>query len=97
MKEIGDKIKLVVMGFIYITMVLDTKVTGSMIISMDMVFKLGLTIVNTKECIIKEKNMDKENMFGKMEVIIKEIGRIIKLQDMVFTFGLMEENTKVTG
>jgi hypothetical protein len=41
---------------------------------MDMVFKLGWMVVNIKETINKVKKMAKANMYGKMEVIIMEIG-----------------------
>ena len=45
-----------------------------MTINTDMVFKLGWTVVNIKETIKRVKKMVKVNMFGKMEVIIMEIG-----------------------
>jgi hypothetical protein len=45
-----------------------------MTINTDMVFKLGWMVANIKETINRVKKMVKVNMYGKMEVIIMEIG-----------------------
>lgn len=45
---------------------------------MEMVFKHGLMEVDMREYINKEKKMDRENIYGKMEVSIMEVGKIIK-------------------
>lgn len=50
------------------------KVIGRMIYSMDMVKKFGQMVHNMKEIILKVKSMAKEDMFGPMEVLMKEIG-----------------------
>jgi hypothetical protein len=43
------------------------------------------------------KNMDKENIRGLMEVIIKEVGIIMLFKDMVNIYGIMEEVIKEIG
>ena len=54
-------------------------------------------VVNTKEIIMKVKRMDKVNIHGKMVVIIKVDGEIIKLMVLGLMYGLMEDNIKVIG
>jgi len=41
-------------------------------------YKLGPTVQNTTECTKKAKKTEKENTYGRMVVIIRELGRIIK-------------------
>ena len=53
--------------------------------------------VDTKETITKERKMDRENTHGKMGVIIKENGEIIRSTDMEPMSGLMEDSTKEIG
>lgn len=47
--------------------------------------------------IIKEKNKDMENLFGKIKVLTKDNLKIIKLMEMAFMLGKMVEHTKVSG
>lgn len=47
--------------------------------------------------IIKEKNKDTENLFGKIKVLTKDNLKIIKSMEMGFTLGKMVEHTKVSG
>lgn len=54
-------------------------------------------VVSTKEIIMKVKRMDKVNIHGKMVVIIKVDGEIIKLMVLGLMYGLMEDNIKVIG
>lgn len=41
--------------------------------------------------------MARVNILGKMEVFIREIGKITKSMDLAFTFGLMADNMKENG
>lgn len=68
------------------------KATGLMINNKVKELKHGLMVLNTKETILKEKNMVKEILNGLMEVIILENLIIIILKVMVFIIGQMEEN-----
>ena len=47
--------------------------------------------------IIKEKNKDTENLFGKIKVLTKDNLEIIKSMEMAFILGKMVEHTKVSG
>ena len=47
--------------------------------------------------IIKEKNKDTENLFGKIKVLMKDNLEIIKSMEMAFILGEMVEHTKVSG
>lgn len=48
---------------------------GRMMYKMDMVEKYGQMVVNMKDLMLWAKRKVKENTFGQMEVVIKEIGR----------------------
>ena len=73
------------------------KVNGQMIFNMEKVYKLGLMVVNIRDGITQEKRMVKESIFGKMEVTIVVIGQIIKLQELEYIIGRMEEDIRVLG
>lgn len=64
---------------------------------MEKEFRLGLMEVAIKAYIHKARKMDKANIPGKMAVILSAHGRIIKLTDMVFMFGVTEGSTKEIG
>ena len=40
----------------------------------------------------KDVNMDKENMFGLMAIVIREISHLINEKDWGYTIGEMEED-----
>lgn len=111
------KIELLEREFIIQLVVLNIKVNGRKISSMDMANRYGLMKLFTKGNIKMEKNMGKvlffgkmtvammaslfriifmdlENMCGKMEESIKEIGKTIKWKGKEFLLGLMAENMK---
>lgn len=94
-----------VMVFINMLLELLMKDNGRMIYKMVLELKFGRMVPNMKDFIYKEKNMEKvkyininffqENMFGMILATMKEIGLKIKLVDLEFIFGQMEENMKV--
>lgn len=47
--------------------------------------------------IIKEKNKDTENLFGKIKVLMKDNLEIIKSMEMAFILGKIVEHMKVSG
>lgn len=65
-KENGNKIKLMDRGFIYIPMVQNIKEIGKMIFNKVLAYKVGKMGLNIKDIIKKEKNMEKENIYGQM-------------------------------
>ena len=68
-----------------------------MIINTGKEFKVGLTEVNMKGDINKEKRMEKENMYGETLVIMMGNGQTTKLLDLEHISGLMGVNTQVIG
>lgn len=75
-------IKLMVMEFIYILMEHDMKGNGKMIYNMGMEKKYGPIILLMRVITMKVKSKEKEDMFGRMEVFMMEIGLIIELKEM---------------
>ena len=73
------------------------KEDGKMTYNMEKENNHGLMEVVIKVSIFKEKNKDRVNITGRMEVGIVETGKIIKLQGLVAIFGEMEENIKDSG
>lgn len=51
----------------------------------------------TKDFIRKEKNTEKESIYGLTEAHMKVNGLTIKLQGLVFIYGLTEDDTKDNG
>jgi hypothetical protein len=78
MREIGKTTKQMDMALINIIMVLDMKVNGSMIISMEKEFRLGSMEAVIKASIPKVRKTDKENILGKMEATLSDHGKTIK-------------------
>jgi len=97
MMEIGMMTRHRVQEHIIIIMELNILANGSMISSMDMEYKHGLTVQSTKVSTIWGKKMEKENIHGKMGAIMMAVGWIIKLQEREFMYGLMEEDMKEIG
>lgn len=73
------------------------KVNGKMIYSMDKVLRLGGIIANILESFSRVRNKVEEGMSGQMEVFMKAIGLIIKLQELVNMYGLTDGYTKVSN
>ncbi len=78
MMGIGLMTRLQGLEHIIITMVLNTKVTGLTINNMGMELRFGSMEADIKEIMIWVKKVEKENTYGKMEVIMMEIGLIIE-------------------
>lgn len=93
----GMMIKPLEVEHITIIMVLSIVDNGWMINSMDMEFKHGLMDQNTKVFMIWEKKMVKENIFGKMEVIMMVVGSIIKSLVKEHISGQMVGDMKEIG
>jgi hypothetical protein len=68
-------------------MVLDMKVIGKMICSMDMEKKFGQIIANMKENIMMERNMEEDCMCGPMEACMMVTGMKIELRGMELILG----------
>ncbi len=97
MMEIGGRTRRLDMGRTFTIMARGMKVNGSTITSMVLESRLGLMAVNMRETTNRARRMERENIHGKMAVIIPEIGLITKSLGMGFTYGRMEERTKETG
>jgi hypothetical protein len=97
MMEIGKMVKHMDMEFLYIIQEVDIKGIGKTILNMDLVLKLGQMGINIKVNMLLERKMDRAIIFGTMEVIIKEIGLIIKLKVLVYMYGVIKGNMKVIG
>lgn len=90
-------IKLKVMEYISIKMVQNILVSGKRISSMVKVQKLGLMVLPIKENIEKEKNMEKEILSGKMDLLLKEILLIMILRVQVNMCGQTREYLQANG
>ena len=66
------------MEFISIKMGRNIQVVGEMIYSMEWEYKIGQIIHPMKECILLEKNTEREPINGVMGVNTQEIGKIIR-------------------
>jgi len=97
MRELGMKIKLMVMESTLIMVEVDTKVNGLVINNMDTVMKNGLMVQNTQDNIIKASSMEKENSYGQINASMKESSKIIILMVVAYTNGTMIESLKETG
>ena len=64
---------------------------------MDLELKPGQMVQDMKANIRKEKNKEKENLFGQINLVMKEILLIIIFMDMENIFGQMEDNLKELG
>jgi len=75
---VGNMGRQMVLVFSIITLEDAMKDTGKMTCNMDLEVKVGLMEIDIREHMNEVKRMDKGNIFGMMEVILKEIGLIIK-------------------
>ena len=83
--------------YINIQMVHNMKDNGRMINRMEKAMKYGQMALSMKERIVKGRNMVLENINGMMAQRMKVIGQKIKLVDLEFTFGQMEDVMKENG
>jgi hypothetical protein len=83
--------------FTFTKMVRDTKENGRMIFNTGSEKKSGLIIVNTKDIILKVKNMVRVYIYGKMVLCITVIGLKIESKDMVNINGKTAECMSVNG
>lgn len=97
MRANGRMIRQVDTGLICIITGPNIKENGSMTFSMARELKLGLTEVLIMEVIMRERNMDRVNIPGKMAAIMMEAGLKIKLLDLGSMFGRMAEDIRVSG
>jgi len=97
MRELGMKIKLMVMESTLIMVEVVTKVNGLVINNMDTEMKNGLMVQNTQDNIIKASSMEKENSYGQINANMKESSKIIILMVVAYTNGTMIESLKETG
>ena len=68
-----------------------------MINSTDMALRYGLMEADIKDIMIWARRVEKGNMYGKIIVIMMEIGWITKLQVEESTFGPTVVNMKESG
>lgn len=81
-KEIGSMTKLMDMALMYtVKLELDIKDTGKTICSMDQEFRFIVMETSTRECLSKEKEMEKESIITRLEKSIKEDGLMEELKD----------------
>ena len=80
--------------FIVIVMALSMKDSGRRISSTERALKLGQTDLYMKEVMFQERNMDKGNSNGQMEVNIMVGYVTMTSRERESTFGLMEESMK---
>lgn len=92
MKGTGVMTKHRDMEFTLTQTMLDMKESGTKICSMERVQRSGKMGHFLQESIEMGKRMELENTNGEMEPVMKENGKIMKLQGMVTTLGLMEES-----
>lgn len=78
MRANGKMIRLLARAYTNIIMEQNIKDNGTMIISMALESKLGLTAADTKETTMKERKMDKVSIPGRTVAIIKVSGKITK-------------------
>ncbi len=64
---------------------------------MDMALKILANNLNMKDISIKEKNTEKELIFGLMNPIIRVVGKRTNSMAMESTAGLMVNSSKVNG
>lgn len=64
---------------------------------MDMDNNFGLMVQFIAVNIIKEKNKDMENLFGKIKVLMKDSLKTTKLMEMAFMPGKTVEHIRVNG
>lgn len=97
MRATGLIIKLMDLAFTLILKEQDMRVIGRTTNNMGKVLKSGKKEVSMKESIVWEGNRDMVNMYGKMALIMREIGLTIGLMGMAPTSGKMVENTMANG
>ena len=97
-KEIGQTIKLMDMEFMFtVRQEQDMKVTGKMICSMDQEWKFIVMAISMKECLNKEKEMDKELTIILQVRFIKEVGSMEEFKVLVYVNGQTKRNIKGNG
>ena len=70
---------------------------GKMINKMGLELKLGKMVLSIVDFILMEKKKVKENLFGLMDLLMKENLKIIFLMEKEHLFGIIKENMKVLG
>ena len=88
--ENGKRTKLMALELILMSMVLNMKVSGSTICSMDKDVKYGRLAAVTKELIKKDRSMAVENTSGKTIAATRVNGTETRSADMASIFGLMD-------
>jgi hypothetical protein len=97
-KENGRTIRQTVTEYIFIRKLeLNIKDIGKMICSMVPAFKYTQMATNTKECLNKEKEMDREHIILQKVKYIKVNGTMEKLKVSESVLGLMVKNTRDIG
>lgn len=94
----GEMIKQMVMEYSYmLKLELDMKAIGKMICNMDQECRFTVTAINTKVCLSKEGEMEREPILIQLVKYTLEDGLMVVLRDMVFVFGQMGKNMMVNG
>lgn len=97
MKVSGHKIKQMDKEYFIIMMEHIIKGNGNRIYNMEEAKSLGQMEHGMKDNLIKEENKAKENTSFLMDLIMKEILKIIKFKVKVYMYGLMVVNIKEVG
>ena len=75
----------------------DTRVSGRRTNNTVKAMKPGQRVPATRANTSKAKSKARASTSGRMDLSSKGTGKTIRLKDMVYTFGLTEENTTVSG
>ena len=90
-------IRPMVMEYMFIKMEPDTKENGKMICSMVKAKRYGLITLCTRVTTMRERNMEKDSIFGKTAPVTMATGSKIELKAKVFTNGKMVVPIQVPG
>ena len=96
-KESGSTIRLTDMEFTFIKMEQDTKENGRMISSTVKEKRFGQITLCMRAITTKERNMEKDYIFGRTDPATKEIGSKIELKELESINGKTVGHTLVNG
>lgn len=70
---------------------------GKMICNMDLEYKFIVMATNTRECLSKAAEMEKEPITIQRAKFIKEVGLMVELKGLEFALGLIIKDMKGSG